>query len=119
MDISRLTLFMFGRRRELSKRTEQGIVLLMLVLGLSMLAISIQPAETCVLAGDVNEDGRVDMEDIAIVAGALGSYGPGFVEPGSLPHPRWNAAADVSGGDNKVDFHDLVFVAMNYGKESP
>ena len=109
---------MVGRRRELSKRTAQGIVLLMLVLGLSVLAISVQLAEACILAGDVNQDGKVDMEDIAIVAGALGSYGPGFVEPGSPPHPRWNAAADVSGGDNKVDFHDLVLVAMNYGKSS-
>ena len=102
----------------MSKRTVHGIMLLMLVLGLSVLAFSVQLAETCMLDGDVNTDGEVDMVDIAIVAGALGSYGPGFVEPGSPPHPRWNAAADVWGGDNKVDFHDLVFVAMNFGRSS-
>jgi hypothetical protein len=56
--------------------------------------------------GDLNNDGRVDMRDIAIVAYAFGSY------PGQ---PRWNPQADIN-QDGKVDMVDVALVAMNFGK---
>jgi hypothetical protein len=102
------------------KRIVFGIALLELVLGVSMLACCFPPAKADGLVGDVNGDGRVDGDDLLIVSRALGSYGPNFIYPGSPPHPRWNEAADIWGGcgDNQVNGHDLVLVAMNFGKGS-
>jgi hypothetical protein len=54
---------------------------------------------------DVNEDGKVDMEDIAIVCCAYGSY------PG---HPRWNPDADIN-EDLKVDMEDISLVCKQFG----
>lgn len=59
--------------------------------------------------GDVNDDGKVDGFDIAVVAKAFGSY------PG---HPRWNPDADLS-GDGMIDGKDITFVAKNFGKIYP
>jgi len=54
---------------------------------------------------DVNDDGKVDITDIAIVALAFGTY---------PDHPRWNEAADVN-RDGEVNMFDLVLVAANFG----
>lgn len=54
---------------------------------------------------DLNEDGKIDIMDVAIVAYSLGSY------PG---HPRWNPDADVN-GDGEVDIRDVVLVASYFG----
>jgi hypothetical protein len=98
------------------KKIVSGIILLELVLGVSMLVYTLQPAKACHhLQGDVNKDGKIDGEDLIIVAKALGSYGPNFIEPGSQPHPRWNKAADVY-RDNQINGYDLALVAMNLGK---
>lgn len=55
--------------------------------------------------GDLNEDKKVDMRDLAIVCKAYGSH------PG---HPGWNPIADVN-QDGKVDMVDVSTVAKEYG----
>jgi len=54
---------------------------------------------------DLNCDGKVDIDDVIIVAIAFGSL------PG---HPRWNPIADIN-GDGKIDIDDVVNVAKDYG----
>lgn len=58
------------------------------------------------LPEDLNEDGIVNIEDIAQVAEYFGS------EPG---HSRWNAEADIN-GDEIVNIIDVVLVAKQFGK---
>jgi len=55
---------------------------------------------------DLNNDGKVDIRDIAIVASAYGSY------PGS---ESWMAIADLD-GNSKIDIRDIARVARDYGK---
>jgi hypothetical protein len=55
---------------------------------------------------DINQDGVVDITDIAIVAMAFGSY------PG---HERWNPDADVN-DDGYVDIIDMTLVAQHFGE---
>jgi PKD repeat protein len=59
-----------------------------------------------VLEGDLNNDGTIDIIDIAIVARAFGS------KPGE---PRWNELADLD-KSGKVDIRDITKVAREYGK---
>lgn len=56
---------------------------------------------------DPNGDGEIDIKDLAVAAGAFGSY------PG---HSRWNPFADIN-RDGIVDIRDLVIIAKNYGKK--
>jgi len=56
---------------------------------------------------DLNNDGKVSIQDIALAAGAFGSY------PG---HPRWNPIADVN-RDKTVNVVDIVLIAKNFGKK--
>jgi hypothetical protein len=58
------------------------------------------------IAGDINMDGKVNLEDLVLLANAYGS------KPGD---PNWNPAADIN-GQGKVDLADLVLLAENYGK---
>jgi PKD repeat protein len=67
------------------------------------------------IMGDINGDGVVDGSDIALAAAAFGSYGPGYLYPGSPPSTRWNLDCDIN-GDGVVDGQDLVLVARNFGK---
>jgi hypothetical protein len=67
------------------------------------------------MLGDINVDGRVDGRDVALAARAFGSYASDVLCPGSLPHPRWNAAADEN-EDGKIDACDLGLIAENFGK---
>jgi len=55
---------------------------------------------------DLNEDGVVNILDLAIFAGSFGSF------PG---HERWNARADLN-GDGKVDILDGVVIARSYNQ---
>jgi hypothetical protein len=57
-------------------------------------------------SGDLNNDGRVDIVDIAIVGKAYNS------KPGDH---KWNDIADVN-GDRWVNILDVCIVARNYGK---
>jgi len=58
------------------------------------------------VAGDLNDDGNVDMLDLGVVAASFGT---------SPRHARWSSAADAN-YDGKVDMMDLVVVAKNFGK---
>ena len=55
---------------------------------------------------DINQDGKIDILDLAILAKAFGSY------PG---HPRWNPDADVN-NDGYVDLKDIAIVASHFGE---
>jgi uncharacterized protein YfaS (alpha-2-macroglobulin family) len=53
---------------------------------------------------DINQDGKVNILDLAIVARAWGSY------PG---HPRWDPRCDIN-GDDKINIMDITLVAKEY-----
>jgi len=55
---------------------------------------------------DLNEDGIVNILDLAIVGAAFGSF-PGY--------PTWNPLADVN-QDDTVNIFDLAIVAADFGK---
>jgi hypothetical protein len=55
---------------------------------------------------DLNDDGKVDLADLAILAQAYGS------RPGD---PRWNTFADIN-GDGQIGLLDLVTLAQHYGQ---
>lgn len=57
---------------------------------------------------DVNEDGIVDIRDLAIVASVYGT---------SEGQPRYNPEADLDQND-KIDIRDLSLVARNFGQTS-
>jgi len=60
------------------------------------------------MLGDLNFDGKINIEDIVQVALAFGSL------PGGT---RWNFAADLN-EDNAIDIMDLVMVALHFGETS-
>jgi hypothetical protein len=64
------------------------------------------------IVGDINGDGKVDIEDVATAAKAFGS------KPGN---PRWNPDADITGNeylvpDGVVNIMDIALIAKNFGK---
>jgi hypothetical protein len=61
------------------------------------------------MPGDINIDGKVDLNDLALVARAYGT------SPGDS---KWNAFADEN-ENGKIDLCDLVDICMNYGKKYP
>jgi len=64
------------------------------------------------LTGDVNSDGKVDIQDVAIVSGAFGSY---LYSP---LHPRWDPRADIAPvgkPDGRVDVLDVAIVRQAFG----
>jgi hypothetical protein len=99
------------------KRLVSGIVLAVIVFGVSMLAFGVQPTKASELVGDVNGDGKVDGKDLTIAARAFDSYGPGFMYPASPSHPRWNAACDLN-NDNEISAIDLALLAKNFGEST-
>src|SRR6267143_1762048 len=58
------------------------------------------------LDGDVDYDCKVDITDLAMVAGVYGS---------TAGAPRWNPPSDLN-GDGRIDILDIVIVAGNYGR---
>src|SRR6267378_4523793 len=58
------------------------------------------------LDGDVDYDCKVDIIDLAMVAGVYGS---------AAGAPRWNPPTDLN-GDGRIDILDIVIVAGNYGR---
>jgi len=60
------------------------------------------------LIGDVNIDGKVDIEDIYKAAMAFGSY---------PTHPRWNPNADFT-KDSYIGIDDIYLTARNFGKQA-
>jgi branched-chain amino acid transport system substrate-binding protein len=93
------------------KQKVTAIILTALLVSVLMSAFSIQTVEAYrrtgipPLRGDVNYDGIVDRNDIAIIVGAFRSY------PGD---PRWNPMADLN-QDGKVNPRDLIIVVRNLG----
>jgi hypothetical protein len=57
--------------------------------------------------GDVNWDGVINQEDVALIQAAWGST------PSS---PNWNSNADLN-GDGVVNEKDLAILSANYGKD--
>jgi hypothetical protein len=58
------------------------------------------------IMGDLNNDGQVDISDVASVAYAFGAY---------PEHSRWDANADLN-CDEVVDISDVALVAYNFGR---
>jgi thermitase len=58
--------------------------------------------------GDINDDGRVDITDVSLVAKAFGS---------NPTRGRWNPICDLN-GDGRVDIQDVAMVARNFGRRS-
>jgi uncharacterized protein (DUF2141 family) len=58
------------------------------------------------IVGDVNGDGKVDMNDIGTAARAFGS------QPGDL---KWNPDCDLN-HDGKIDLKDIGLTARNFGQ---
>lgn len=61
------------------------------------------------LKGDINWDGVIDQNDVALMTAAQGS------SPGSS---NWNSDCDLN-GDGKVDILDALILAANMGKTAP
>jgi hypothetical protein len=61
-----------------------------------------------IIPGDVNHDGKVDLNDLAILAEAYGS------RPSD---PNWNPCADIN-NDQYVGLSDLMILALHYGQTS-
>jgi len=57
------------------------------------------------LIGDLDNDGKIDIQDLYEAALAFGSY------PG---HSRWNSNADLN-NDNGVGIMDIALIAKNFG----
>ena len=96
------------RKREMDNR-KLGLVLLAIVFSLvaSTFLVSVKANTN---PYDVNGDGHVDINDIALVAKAFGSY---------TGQPRYNATLDVyplGSPDGKIDILDIVAVAMHFGE---
>jgi uncharacterized protein YfaS (alpha-2-macroglobulin family) len=64
-------------------------------------SFALQPSMS---SADINQDGTVNILDLAIVARAWGSY------PG---HPHWDPRCDVN-GDSKINIIDITLVAKEY-----
>jgi hypothetical protein len=76
--------------------------------GFSNFSFDIAFEGTSYLLGDINKDGFVNIQDLAILAAAYGST------PGD---PRWNPQADLN-KDGIVNFLDLWLLTIDYGKNS-
>jgi hypothetical protein len=61
------------------------------------------------LPGDINQDGKVALLDLVILANAYGSR---------QGDTRWNPNADID-HNGSVGLTDLVIVALHYGQHYP
>ena len=60
------------------------------------------------IVGDINGDGTINNEDLALLTPAYGS---------TFGDPNWNQNADLD-GDNNVNISDLNLLAQNYGNSN-
>jgi hypothetical protein len=60
--------------------------------------------------GDVNDNGRIGMEDIIIEVAAFGSY-----SREGHTHPRYNANADLD-NNGIIDMTDMIVIMMHFGQ---
>ncbi len=97
---------------ELTKKNTSLVLLLLLAL-VAMFTLQIHMANANGddngnpndLIGDINHDGRVNMEDLSLACLSFFSY------PG---HSRWNPEADLDNND-LIDLRDIGIVAINFG----
>lgn len=89
------------------KVVERVMLLLLLVgIGASRFASTTQPLnEGPVAWTDLNDDGRINVEDAAVAAEAFGSC---------PADPRWNLQADIN-LDGKVDIMDVLLIVRDFG----
>jgi hypothetical protein len=92
----------------MDKRFYTLAIVTALLVGMLVLSFKIGTSKA-VVPGDVNGDGKVDIDDIYAAASSFGSY------PG---HPRWNPAADVN-GDGYVSIDDIFIIASHFGQHDP
>jgi len=81
------------------------IALTILLLAMTMALVLTTP-NVMAQNPDLNGDGKVDIQDIAEVAAAFGSY------PG---HQRWDQEADLN-QDGYVNIIDVLIVANSFGE---
>jgi len=60
---------------------------------------------------DVNQDGKIRVDDILLVAQHFGLNGPPYKNP---PDPGWDPRADAT-GDGKVRVDDILIVSRHFG----
>jgi hypothetical protein len=84
-----------------------GTVLAIAVLTISMFAFGVSKVKAGDIIGDLNGDGVVDLQDVAVASQAFNTY------PG---HPRWNPLADLN-GDSEIDSMDMCIIAHLIGKK--
>lgn len=77
----------------------------LLTIALSLVASNLLVSAYALNTYDLDQDGDVDILDIAEAAYAFGSY---------PNHPRWNSTADVN-NDMRVDIIDIALIARNFG----
>jgi hypothetical protein len=78
-----------------------------MALMVGLLALFIAPAFAQV--GDINGDGKVDLQDLVLVAHAYGS------SPGKT---NWDPRCDLN-NNGFVDLPDFVTVAVHFGEPKP
>lgn len=87
-----------------------GLALLMLVFGVSMLALNTKPAKAVLVDPknlDFNHNGSIDVGDIAVVSSAFGS----------TPDPAITAA-DIN-GNGIIDILDIAKICKFFGTSVP
>jgi len=102
----------------MARKSICGIMLALVVLGVSMLASNARLVHAKGSIWDLNGDGKVDGKDMTIEAKAFGSCGPNFWYPGSPASPRWNASCDFD-NDGQINAVDLALLAKHFGQADP
>jgi parallel beta-helix repeat protein len=69
---------------------------------------SVKIVGNLILLGDINGDGRVNYQDLYLLATAFGS---------TLTKPNWNWFADIN-EDGYINYRDLLRVALHFGESS-
>jgi N-acetylneuraminic acid mutarotase len=105
-DIANLKVYVDGQRLQYSiaSTVDSWIVSFSYTHSAHYIMLTLNPA---LLRGDVNDDGRVNMLDVSIVAAAFGTR---------PTDARWNSAADMD-NNGIVNIVDISIVACEYGEE--
>jgi hypothetical protein len=99
----------------MAKKILCGMIIAMVVLGVSMLTFNARLVRASGSRYDLNGDGVIDGADLAIVAKAFGSHCANFQGDGLPASPNWNPACDFN-GDGQVNALDLALLVENFGE---